>query len=258
MTSPVIETDNLGKDHRSHIFGRRLPAVEALSIRVAAGETYALIGVNGAGKTTTLKLLLGLSKATSGTASVLGFPAGDRRALGRVGFLPEEPYFYSYLSGLEMLTFAGQMFGQGRKERKERALALLKMVSLHEYMDLPLRRHSRGMLQRLGIAQALMNDPEVIFLDEPLSGLDPIGRRDVMSIMLRLKAEGKTVFFNSHLLPDVNELCDRVGVLHQGHLVAEERVAAITGLGSYRDLERYFLETVGGAEAGRKAAFAFS
>ncbi|HEY9870580.1 MAG TPA: ABC transporter ATP-binding protein [Candidatus Obscuribacterales bacterium] len=254
MTSPVIETKDLTKDHFSHILRRRFRAVDGLTLTVERNETYGLLGLNGAGKTTTLKLLLGLLRPTSGSASVLGYPAGDQRALGRLGFLPENPYFYSYLTGGEFLDFSAEVFGLSAPERKERAQGLLKMVSMTEAANVQLWKYSKGMLQRLGIAQALINDPEVIFLDEPMSGLDPIGRRDVRLIMLKLKEQGKTVFFNSHLLPDVNEVCDRVGVLHRGKLVADERVATISGGGSYRDLEEYFLETVSRAEAERQAA----
>lgn len=254
MTSPVIETNQLTKDHLSNILRKRFRAVDGLTLKIENNETYGLLGLNGAGKTTTLKLLLGLLRPTSGSVSVLNQPAGDRRALARIGFLPENPYFYSYLTGGEFLDFSGELFGLAAKERKERSHALLKMVSMTEAENVPLRKCSKGMLQRFGIAQALINDPDVIFLDEPMSGLDPIGRRDVRLIMLELKARGKTVFFNSHLLPDVNEICDRVGVLHRGKLAGEERVSAISGGGTHRDLEEYFLATVNQAESERQAA----
>jgi len=253
MTSSVIETNQLTKDHFSHILRKRFRAVDGLTLKVETNETYGLLGLNGAGKTTTLKLLVGLLRPTAGTVSVLGHRAGDRRALGRIGFLPENPYFYSYLTGGEFLDFAAELFGLPVKERRERSRALLKMVSMADSENVPLRKCSKGMLQRLGIAQALINDPDVLFLDEPMSGLDPIGRRDVRLIMMELKAQGKTVFFNSHLLPDVNEICDRVGVLHRGRLAGEESVSAISSGGSYQDLEEYFLTTVNQAESERQA-----
>lgn len=240
----VIRTEQLTKDHVSHFLRKRFRAVDGLSLTVNKSETYGLIGLNGAGKTTTLKLLLGLLRPTSGSVSVLGYPGGDKRALGKIGFLPENPYFYSYLTGIEFLDFAGQIFGLSRGDRRERAQELLKMVSMTESKNTPIRKYSKGMMQRLGIAQSLINDPEIIFWDEPTSGLDPIGRRDVRLILLRLKEQGKTIFLNSHLLPDVAEVCDRVGVLHRGKLVATDTIAAITKGGSYQDLEEFFLASI--------------
>lgn len=249
MTSPVIEAVQLTKEYVSHFLRKRLRVLDGLTIKVEKSETFGLLGLNGAGKTTTLKLLLGLLRPTTGSVSVFGLPGGDKRALGRVGFLPENPYFYSYLTGVEFLDFAGQIFGLTRAERRQRAFDLLKMVSLTEAANTPIRKYSKGMMQRLGIAQSLINDPEIIFWDEPTSGLDPIGRRDVRMILSGLKGQGKTIFFNSHLLPDVHEICDRVGVLHRGKLAAEEKVSRITQGGSYRDLEQYFLDCVNRAEA---------
>ncbi len=254
MTTPVIEAEELGKDHISHFLRKRFTAVDRLNLQVMRSETYGLLGLNGAGKTTTLKLMLGLLRPTRGRVSVLGYPAGHRRALGRIGFLPENPYFYSYLTGREFLDFAGQIFGLPGAERRKRVQALLKMVSLTEAAGTAIRKYSKGMMQRLGIAQSLINDPEIIFWDEPTSGLDPIGRRDVRLILLSLKEQGKTIFFNSHLLPDVSEVCDRVGVLHRGVLVGEERMANITGGGGhYRNLEDYFLDCINRAEEDGKA-----
>jgi len=248
MTSPVIEASLLTKDHLTPVLRKRFRALDGLTLKIFPRETFGLLGLNGAGKTTTLKLLLGLLRPTKGSVSVLGFPAGDRRALRRIGFLPENPYFYSYLTAQEFLVFVGQLFGLSRKERLDRSRELLKMVSLSAAANTLLVKYSKGMLQRLGIAQSLVNDPSLIFWDEPTSGLDPVGRRDVRTILLRLKDEGKTIFFNSHLLPDVNEVCDRVGVLHKGRLVAEERIASISGGGSYRDLEDFFMDQVMQAE----------
>ncbi len=244
MTNSVIETANLTKDHVSHFLRKKFRAVDGLTLTVERSETFGLLGLNGAGKTTTLKLLLGLLRPTTGTATVLGFPAGDRQALAKIGFLPENPYFYSYLTGAEFLDFAGLTFGIAKTERRERAESLLHLVSMSHAGGTPIRKYSKGMMQRLGIAQSLMNDPELIFWDEPTSGLDPIGRRDVRLILHKLKDQGKTIFFNSHLLPDVSEICDRVGVLHKGRLVGSEKVSTITGGGGYQNLEEYFLECV--------------
>ena len=227
---------------------KKFRVLSGVNLKVSGNETYGLLGLNGAGKTTTLKLLLGLLRPTDGSASVLGFRAGDARALNKIGFLPEAPYFYSHLTALEFLDLAGTLFGLSRKERFDRARELLELTSMKEFAGRQIRKFSKGMMQRLGIAQSLINDPEVIFWDEPTSGLDPVGRRDVRHILLKLKGQGKTIFFNSHLLPDVNEVCDRVGILHRGCLVAEESIATISGGSDYQKLEDYFLETVREAE----------
>ena len=248
MTENVIETSGLVKDHVSNFLRKRFRGLDGLDLTISKGEAFGLLGPNGAGKTTTLKLLLGLLRPTSGTCSVLGYPAGDQRALQRIGFLPENPYFYSYLTASEFLDFFGRLFKLPAKERSQRARELLEMVSLSDAADRPIRKFSKGMLQRLGIAQCLINDPELIFLDEPNTGLDPIGRRDIRHIILKLKEQGKTVFLNSHLLPDVNELCDRIIILHRGKKVAESNVQAISATGHYRDLEEYFMEAIENAE----------
>lgn len=247
MTAPVIEATKLSKDLTSNFLRKKVRVLENLNLAVAAGETYGLLGPNGAGKTTTLKLMLGLMHPTSGSVTVLGMPAGCRDVLGRIGFLPENPYFYSHLTGREFLDFIGQLFNIPDGERKERIAGLLAMVQIGEAADYAMRKYSKGMLQRLGIAQSLINRPDVIFWDEPMSGLDPVGRRDVRQVLFSLKEEGRTIFFNSHLLPDVNEVCDRVGVLHKGRLVGEEQIKSISSGGSYRDLEDYFLTTIGAA-----------
>jgi ABC-2 type transport system ATP-binding protein len=248
MTNYVIETASLTKDHISHMLRKRFRAIDGVNLKVAANETYGLLGLNGAGKTTTLKLLLGLLRPTSGTASVLGYKAGAAEALSAIGFLPESPYFYSHLTAREFLDLAGKLFGLSAKERADRVKELFELTSLTEASSRQIRKFSKGMMQRLGIAQSLINDPQVIFWDEPTSGLDPIGRRDVREILLKLKSQGKTIFFNSHLLPDVNEVCDRVGILHRGKLIAEESIATISGGTDYQKLETYFLETVRQAE----------
>lgn len=248
----VVEAQKLSKDRVSSFLRNRVRVLDELSLSIGRGETYGLLGPNGAGKTTTLKLLLGLLRPDSGTVTVLGKPAGHPEALGRVGFLPENPYFYSYLTGMEFLDFVASLFGIPKPERKEKLPHLIRLVGIETAKDTPMRKYSKGMLQRLGIAQSLINDPAVIFWDEPMSGLDPIGRRDVRTILLNLKEKGKTIFLNSHLLPDVNEVCDRVGILHKGKLIREDTIANISKGGSYADLEEFFLTAIGQAESEAK------
>ncbi len=237
----VIEARGLCKDRVSSFLLKRSMVLDNLSLTVKQGETYGLLGPNGAGKTTTVKILLGLMKPDRGEVSVLGKTAGDHSSLKRIGFLPENPYFYSHLTGLEFLEFIARLFGLKRFEIKDRIKDLLRMVSMEADANKPMNKYSKGMLQRLGIAQSLINDPDILFWDEPMSGLDPIGRRDVREIINQLKRNGKTIFFNSHLLPDVNEVCDRVGVLVKGRLVTEEEIRNIDQGGGYRDLEDFFL-----------------
>jgi ABC-2 type transport system ATP-binding protein len=245
MTSDlVIEAHGLVKDHTSQFLRKKFRALHGIDFTVSRGEVFGLLGPNGAGKTTTQKLLLGLLKPTHGTVTVLGYPAGHPKALERIGFLPENPYFYSYLTANEFMDFFGRLFGLTAPERARRTKELLQLVSLEDAGDRHVRKFSKGMLQRLGIAQALINDPELVFLDEPNTGLDPIGRRDIRRIIKSLKDQGKTIFLNSHLLPDVNELCDRIMILHHGRCVALEAVHDISANGNYRDLEEFFMEKV--------------
>ncbi len=250
MADVVIQTTNLSKELTSSLLRRKVRILSGLDLSVTKGETFGLIGPNGAGKTTSIKLMLGLMRPTEGQAEILGLPAGDKRALARLGYLPENPYFYSHLTGREFLDFAGQLFGIEKKLRRERAGELIKTVGLSQAADMQMRKYSKGMLQRLGIAQSLINEPELIFWDEPMSGLDPIGRRDVRQILLSLKEKGTTIFFNSHLLPDVNEVCDRVGVMCKGRMVVQEKVKNISGGGDYKDLEDFFLSVIAHAEDG--------
>jgi len=248
MTETVIEVQGLIKDHISNFLRKRFRALDGLSLKVTKGEAYGLLGPNGAGKTTTQKLLLGLLKPTSGDVKVLGYAPGDNRALAKIGFLPENPYFYAYLSAHEFLHFFGELFDMSAATRNKRVQELLQLVNLSEAGNRPIRKFSKGMMQRLGIAQALLNDPELIFLDEPNSGLDPIGRRDIRNIMLMLKEQGKTIFFNSHMLPDVKDICDRVGVLHRGKMVGEGLVKEICQNGTTQELEDYFMNLINTAE----------
>jgi len=226
----AIETEKLGKEHRIGFWRKRVCALSQLDLTVHEGEVFGYLGPNGAGKTTTLKLLMGLLRPTSGEARILGRPPGDVRAMEQIGFLPEQPSFYEYLTGRELLNFYGQLLGLDRSIRRERIESLVLQLRIESVLDLQLRKYSKGMLQRLGLAQALLNDPRLVLLDEPMSGLDPVGRREVRDLLLRLKSEGRTVFFSSHIIPDVEMVCDRVGVLVGGRLVAQGPIDEILGV----------------------------
>ena len=219
MERVVIKTENLTKVFKIGFRGRRVTALSNLNLEVKKGEIFGFLGPNGAGKTTTIKILMGLIYPTKGKAWIMDRELGDMEVKSHIGFLPEQPYFYDYLTSNEFLEFYGQLFGLERKELKTRIKPLLALVGLEKAADIQLRKFSKGMLQRIGIAQALINHPELIVLDEPMSGLDPIGRKDIRDIILRLKEEGKTIFFSSHIIPDVEMICDRVGILMNGELV---------------------------------------
>jgi len=206
---------------------RQRVALKDLDLAVEEGEIFGLLGPNGAGKTTTLKLLMEIIFPTRGSAKILGRPLGDKWAKSCLGFLPENPYFYDYLTGREFLRYYGQLYGLGRRERTRRADALLERVGLHGAEHLPLKGYSKGMLQRIGLAQALINDPRIVILDEPQSGLDPLGRKEIRDIILQLREEGKTVFFSSHILSDAEMLCDRVGILYGGELRAVGKLSEL-------------------------------
>jgi ABC-2 type transport system ATP-binding protein len=223
---PAIETENLSKDFLVG-FWRPRPyrALDALSLSVEPGEIFGFLGPNGAGKSTTLKLLMQLIYPTTGHARILGKPVGDVTVRQRIGFLAENPYFYDYLTAEEVLTYFARLFGISGPDVKTKVAAVLDRVGIGAERRLRLRQYSKGMLQRVGLAQALINDPEVIFLDEPMSGLDPLGRRQVRDLILELRGHGRTVFFSSHILSDAETLCSRVGIMAQGRLVATGRVS---------------------------------
>jgi ABC-2 type transport system ATP-binding protein len=222
----AIATEELSKDYRVG-FWRPRPyrALDRLTLEVAPGEVFGFLGPNGAGKTTTLKLLMQLVFPTAGTATILGRPLGDPAMKRRIGYLAENPYYYDHLTAEELLTYFAGLFGYSGGERRRRTARLLDEVEIGAERRLQLRKFSKGMVQRVGLAQALINDPEVIFLDEPMSGLDPLGRRAVRSLILRLRDEGRTVFFSSHILSDAESLCSRVAILARGRLLATGRLA---------------------------------
>jgi ABC-2 type transport system ATP-binding protein len=230
MTDSALEVRGLAKTYRVGFLGRKHhPALRGLDLTVERGEIVGYLGPNGSGKTTTLKILMGLVFPDAGTVTVLGSPFQDRAWRHRVGYLPEQPYFYDYLSAREYLDYAGRLFGMAAAARRDRARELLDRVGLRRSADVSLRRMSKGMMQRVGIAQALINDPDLVFLDEPMSGLDPIGRRLMRDIILALKAEGKTVMFSTHILSDAEALCDRVALLRGGELLRVGDVAGMLG-----------------------------
>jgi ABC-2 type transport system ATP-binding protein len=232
-----IRIVGLTKEFRLGLWRRRSLVVDCLDLEVEPGEIFGFLGPNGAGKTTTIKLLMGLIYPTSGTAWILDREIGDVAVKREIGFLPEAPYFYEYLTGEEFLWFYGQLFGLDSMVLAKKIDQMLEMVKLTEARRLPLGKFSKGMLQRIGLAQALINDPRVVILDEPMSGLDPIGRRDVRDIILHLRDQGKTVFFSTHILPDVEMICDRVGILVKGRLTAVGAVQDLVGAGAVTAIE---------------------
>ena len=244
-TRPIaVWVSNLCKVYRTGFWlNQKVESLKGCSLSVWEGETFGLLGPNGAGKTTLLKILLGIVRPTEGGGQLLGIPLGDRSSKQRVGYLPENPYFYDYLTAWEFLQFVAGLFEIPASEQRQRIPQLLDLVGLARTTarKKPLRQYSKGMLQRVGMAQALINDPEIVFLDEPMSGLDPMGRYQMRQIILWLKEQGKTIFFNSHVLADVEKICDRVAILIKGELVC---------LGSLNELlggtQRYQVKGWGG------------
>ena len=225
----AIETTNLEKTYAVG-FWRKKPrtALHPLTLTVHEGEVFGFLGPNGAGKTTTLKLLMGLVFPTGGSARILGMELDDVRVKAQIGFLPEQPYFYDYLTARELLGYYAQLSGVAAKERSIRVESMLARVGLLDSANVQLRKFSKGMLQRVGLAQAILHDPKLVFLDEPMSGLDPMGRREVRELIQQLQQEGKTVFFSTHILSDAEALCNRVAVIHQGELRGVGAVADLT------------------------------
>jgi ABC-2 type transport system ATP-binding protein len=229
-TEPVIETRNLSKTYRDFWGRQKVRALKPLDLSIHRGEIFGLLGPNGSGKSTTIKLLLGLLFPTSGRAIVLGRDATEVKKNERIGYLPEETYLYKFLNAEETLDFYGRLFDMPSSVRKQRIESLIDMVGLSHAKRRQMREYSKGMARRLGLAQALINDPELILLDEPTSGLDPIGTREMKDLILKLKAEGKTILMCSHLLADVQDVCDRIAILHQGELKELGRVDSLLKL----------------------------
>jgi ABC-2 type transport system ATP-binding protein len=230
----AIQANNLSKEFRTGFWlNQRVQPLKGCSLHVEEGQTFGLLGPNGAGKTTLLKILLGIIRPSGGEAYILGKPLGDQDVKQWIGYLPENPYFYDYLTGFEILTLMARIFEVPAEVSRKRIPQLIEKVGLtDEAARKPLRKYSKGMLQRIGLAQALINDPALVFLDEPMSGLDPTGRYQMRELILSLKAQGKTVFFNSHILSDVELVCDQVGILVKGELVCCGTLEQLLGTSS--------------------------
>jgi ABC-2 type transport system ATP-binding protein len=220
----VVRVQHVVKDFRPGFGLKRKRVLHGVNFEVQDGEIFGFVGPNGAGKTTTLKILMGLIRPTEGSASILGRNVEESEFRDQVGFLPENPYFYPYLTASEILNFYARLSGVGSADRAARVDELLEMVNLSHAADARLRTFSKGMLQRVGVAQALINDPKVVFLDEPMSGLDPIGRKEIRDVILALRAAGKTVFMNTHILSDVEMICDRVAIIVKGTIRHQGRI----------------------------------
>ena len=224
---PILEFKDVRKVLKSGFMRRPVYSLGPLSLEVEPGEIFGYLGPNGAGKTTSIKLAMGIIRADSGEIRFFGREGRGTQLRHRIGFLPERPYFYQHLTAFELLDFYGELFGISRRVRRGRAMDLLEMTGLAEFADTRLAKFSKGMLQRAGFAQALINEPEVVILDEPLSGLDPTGRRQIRDLIVALRSSGKTVFFSSHILQDVEMICDRVGILLDGQLLRAASMAEI-------------------------------
>jgi len=232
----ALETESLGKTYRLGLRLRSVIALDGLSLRVEEGSIFGFVGPNGAGKSTTIKILVGLIAPSRGSASIFGRPIADPTSRQVVGYLPENPAFHDFLRPLEVLELRGKLSGLGGRDLKRRSEEVLELVGLSQARDLTVRKFSKGMVQRLGLAQAVLHDPPLLILDEPMSGLDPIGRKDVRDLLVDLRRRGKTLFFSTHILNDVETTCDRVGMVLKGRLVAEGSLAALLD-GSVKSVE---------------------
>ncbi len=259
MSDLAIACQGLSKTYRLGFRARRVAALQGLDLAVAPGSIYGFVGPNGAGKSTTIKILVGLVAASAGTATISGRPIGDPAARLSIGYLPENPSFHDFMRPLEVLRFLGRLSGLSGADLERRAAALLERVGLAHARDLTVRKFSKGMVQRLGLAQALLHDPPILILDEPMSGLDPIGRKEVRDVILEQRAQGRTVFFSTHILGDVESICDRVGMVFGGKLLKE---GALQGLldGTVRAMELRCagLDAAGAAEVGAAAGAALA
>lgn len=225
----IIEINNISKSFRRGFSGNDIKALCDVSLEILSGDIFGLLGPNGAGKTTLMKILLGALSPSSGNASIEGFEVSDSRAREKIGFLPENHRFPEYQTGLQMLQFYGGLSGMSLSEIKSKSTEVLKLVDMEQWGNTKIKKYSKGMMQRLGLAQALLNDPEIIFLDEPTDGVDPIGRREIRDILKSLKSRGKTIFLNSHLLAEVESVCNKVAILNNGELI---KVGPVEGLTS--------------------------
>ena len=218
----IIEIENLSKDYEVGFWKKKkVRALDGLSLQVEGGQIFGFLGGNGAGKTTTIKILMSLIFPSEGSAKILGRDISDVKTHARIGYCPENPYFYDYLTARELMNYFGELFGLSAAARKQRTELLLTRVGLDEKdWNKQLRKYSKGMLQRVGLAQSLINDPEIVFLDEPMSGLDPIGRREIRELIAEMREQGKTVFMSTHILSDIEALCDNVAILRKGKLAA--------------------------------------
>ena len=229
---PVVQTWNLSKTYRTGFWmNQKIESLKSCSLSIYRGETFGLLGPNGAGKTTLLKTLLGITRPSTGKAVIFGQPIGDRRVKQKIGYLPENAYLYDFLTAWEFLEFVAGLFQIPKKKQRDRITKLLDLVGLAQSTarKKKLKQYSKGMLQRVGMAQALINDPEIVFLDEPMSGLDPMGRYRMRQIVLSLKQQGKTIFFNSHVLSDIEQICDRIAFLALGELICQGSLDELLG-----------------------------
>jgi ABC-2 type transport system ATP-binding protein len=246
MREPILKIQNLRVEYRSRELGREVKhALKGLNLSVNPGEVFGFLGPNGAGKTTTMNVLLGFVHPTEGDAWLFGMNVREPIARQRIGYLPEQTYYYRFLTAEEILRFYAKIFGIPKREVEPRIDAVLKLVELGDARKRQIKSYSKGMQQRVGLAQALINNPDLLILDEPTSGLDPVGRMKVREIIQRLKNEGKTVFFSSHELGEVETVCDRVAILTQGELKAEGRVNELVRLYQQPNLEQVFLKIIG-------------
>lgn len=242
----VLVIGDLRKEFRYGWRGRQIiRAVDGLSLRIEPGEIYGFLGPNGAGKSTTLKTIMGFLTPTSGEIEIFGENARNWKVRERIGFLPENPFIYPYLTGFQALYVIGRLFSMPHGRIKSRIGELAVELGMEKELTLPIRKHSKGMLQRVGLAQALINDPDLLLLDEPMSGLDPVGRKMFREVIRRRREAGKTVFFSSHILSDVEMICDRVGILSRGRIVLEQPMSEILNRADGRRLEDIFMEKVG-------------
>ncbi len=236
--SEVRETTILSIHHLSKKIGK-IELLHDISLNLRKWEVFGFLGPNGSGKTTTMKAILGIITPTNGTVEIFGSSMQDASVRKRIGFMPENTYLYKYLTGDEFLDFNGKFYGLEKEELEERKTQVLQKVGLHHARNKKLNAYSKGMLQRIGLAQAILHDPELIFLDEPMSGLDPVGRKLIKDLMIELKAAGKTIFFNTHILSDVEAICDRFGIIIDGSLVADMQIDELT-----ESLEDFFMKKV--------------